>query len=181
MWVHRMLNGVKWALVIALATVPVGCGEDQRLIDGGGGNILTAGSKVVGGQMTELTQDEMQVLSDQLLDLTLATHPEAIPPGYRASLTNEEADALLDFLRANSLPGAGEAGLNTIEEMLAFAEAAQADPSIVVVPQSLLDAFAYLQDADVNVDQSILFEIFGAGFQNLQNQLGSGSGENEDV
>jgi len=180
MWVNQKLNGVKWTVVVALAASPLGCGEESRLIDGGGGNILTAGSKVVGGQMTELTQDEMQVLSDQLLELTLATHPEAIPPGYVASLTNEEADALLDFLKANSMPGAGGPGLNSIEEMLAFAEAAQADPSILVVPQSVLDAFSYLQNADVSVDQSILFEIFGAGFQNLQNLLGSQSDANND-
>ena len=163
-----------WMMSVGLLAI-AGCGYDSRLADGGGGNLLTAGSKVVGGQMTEMTQDELQVLSDQLLTIALTTSPELADSPFNAPLSNDQADALLDFLKANSLPGQGGAGLNSIEEVIAFAEAARSDPRILVVTQSLVDAFAYLGESDVNVDESILFEIFGIGFENLQSQFGQGN------
>lgn len=116
-----------------------------RLSDGGGGNVLSAGTKVVTGQMTELTQDELQILNDQVTSFLQGSNP-SIPT---AEMTNEQADGVIDFLAQNSVPGGTTTGLNSIEEIQAFAEAAQADPSIITIPQTLIDAYA---DSTANID-----------------------------
>lgn len=107
---------------IALAGL-TGCVTDPRLTDGGGGNIISALDKVANGQLSGLTQDELQQLSDMVNQAILATDPNAVVN----ELTNEQADALLEFLMANNL--------NSPEdfEML--------DPNMVVIPPSLIEAF----------------------------------------
>ena len=134
-----------------------------RLTDGGGGNILTAGVKVATGQMTTLTQDEMQVLNDQVGSLLQAVDPNAPVQ----EMTNEQADGLIDFLQQNSLPGSSSTGLNSIEDIQAFAEAAQADPSILVVPQTLIDAYTGTIDnidtENINVDELFSQLLGGLG------------------
>ena len=66
-------------------------------------------------------------------------------------------DGLIDFLQQNSVPGSSSTGLNSIEDIQAFAEAAQADPSILVVPQTLIDAYTGTIDnidtENINVDE----------------------------
>ena len=137
----RMTRLIGFGMTLALAG---GCGLDslfmpERLIDGGGGNLITAGLKVVSGQITSLTQDEVQLLADQArttlggVSAELAALPE---------MTNEQADAYLEFLQAN--------GLNSIEAFAAFVENAEVDPDSVVIPESLIEAFA---DTDVEIDE----------------------------
>lgn len=118
-----------------------------RTTDGGGGNLLTMGLKVVAGQLTTLTQDEMQILSDQIADVVVATNPGVQLP----EMTNEQADAFLEFLSINTVPGSSTPGLNTIQDLQAFSEAASQNPDIVNVPDSLVEAYG---DSIVDVDTS---------------------------
>lgn len=118
-------------LVVGLMPLATGCGlfgPPTRTTDGGGGNLVTAGAKVLGGQLTALTQDEVQLLSDQIRQAAINA---GLPPP--PELTNEQADAYLDFLNANNL--------SSFDAILKFTQDAIADPSIVVIPQSVLDAF----------------------------------------
>ncbi len=131
-----------------------------RTTDGGGGSVLSAGSKVALGQMTNLTQDEVQILSDQVNTIISAANP-SVPV---QELTNAQADGFVDFLKQNTVPGSSTAGLNSIDDIQAFTQAAIADPSILVVPQSLIDAFAGTTDQidTSNIDVNQLFgSVFG--------------------
>lgn len=137
----------------------VGCGVtlpwvDPRISDGGGGDVLSGGLKVVQGNMSTLTQDEVQQLSDQINAIIKATTPEFNPP----PLTNAQADAFIAFLKANSVPGAPGSGLNTFEDMQNFAAAAIADPSIIVLPPGFEEAFG---------DGASIEDVFGSVFGNI--------------
>ena len=131
-----------------------------RITDGGGGSILSAGVKVASGQMTTLTQDEMQILNDQVSSLLQSADPTVTVQ----EMTNEQADGVIDFLQQNTVPGGSTTGLNSIEDIQAFAEAAQADPSILVVPQTLIDAYTGTIDnidtENINVDE-LFSELLG--------------------
>lgn len=158
------MKGTRRLLAVAVLCVAVagsgGCDlfglfnvfAPARITDGGGGSILSAGVKVATGEMTMLTQDEMQILNDQIGSLLQAADP-SLPV---QEMTNEQADGVIDFLQQNSVPG-GSTGLNSIEEIQAFAEAVQADPSILVVPQTLIDAYAGTTDSidteNINIDE----------------------------
>ncbi|MCK6486314.1 MAG: hypothetical protein HUU22_17095 [Phycisphaerae bacterium] len=142
-----------------------GCGllfnpfVDPRLTDGGGGNLLTASLKALGGQMTQLTQDEMQFLSDQTRALILAVDPAApvLPP-----MTNEQADAVVNFLDSNNLDG--------LEDLATLAEQAEADPGSIQGLDQLADAYADTVagfDAD-EATQEDLDELFDAIFGGVQ-------------
>ncbi len=145
-------------LTFAVMTLNVGCGVtlpfvDPRLTDGGGGDVMTGGLKVVQGSMTSLSQDEVQQLSDQITAIINSSNPEFnLPP-----MTNEQADAFIAFLKANSVPGGAGAGLNTFEDMLRFTAAAIEDPSIVVLPPGFEEAFSDYEDIE---------DIFGSVFGN---------------
>lgn len=164
-----MVKRNRMSLCVALACIALvgstGCDAFNlfgapRTTDGGGGNILTAGVKVANGTMTQLTQDEMQILSDQVSSLVAAASPGTTLP----EMTNDQADAFIEFLTVNTVPG-GMSGLNSIEDLQNFAAAAQADPSIVNVPDSLIEAYqGEIDNFDPdNVDVDQLFgSIFGA-------------------
>ena len=143
-------------LTFAVIGMNVGCGVtlpfvDPRLTDGGGGDVLSGGLKVVQGSLTTLTQDEVQQLSDQINAVIRATNPEFNPP----ALTNAQADAFLAFLQANSVPGAAGTGLNTFDDMQNFAAAAIADPSIIVIPPGFQEAFGDFENIE---------DVFGSVF-----------------
>lgn len=144
-------------LTFAVIVMNVGCGVslpfiDPRLTDGGGGDVLSAGLKVVQGSMTTLTQDEVQQLSDQINGIIRSSIPQFNP----SPLTNAQADAFIAFLRANSVPGAPGTGLNSFEDMQRFAAAAIVDPSIIVIPPGFLEAFGEMADI-----QDVFESVFG--------------------
>ncbi len=146
-------------LTFAVISMNVGCGVslpflDPRLSDGGGGDVLSGGLKVVQGSMTSLSQDEVQQLSDQINALIRASNPEFNPP----ALTNAQADAFIAFLKANSVPGAAGTGLNSFDDMQNFAAAAIADPSIVVLPPGFAEAFG---------DTASIEDVFGSVFGDI--------------
>lgn len=105
------------AVLISVTGCPFG---NSRTTNQGGGNIITAAGKVVGGQMTSLTPDEIQIVSDAISDLS---------PDVSLFIGDDEAAVAVDFLRANNL--------NTIEDIAAFADNAVNDPDSVVIPESL--------------------------------------------
>jgi len=166
MWLRKPV--VVLLSVSVLIAETAGCGVlptikfDPRTSDGGGGSLLSASGKAVAGQLTEMTQDELQLLADQVTGVVRLLNPNVnVPP-----LTNQQADALLEFLNANSLPGVGGNGLNSLDELRRFVEAGLADPSIVVVPQSILDAF----DGQINfidLTELDLGQIFGTAVGNV--------------
>lgn len=158
---ERFRAFIATACVATLVGV-AGCGllfnpfVDPRLSDGGGGNLLTATFKALGGQMTQLTQDEMQFLSDQTRALVLAVDPAApvLPP-----MTNEQADAVVNFLETNNLDG--------LEDLATLAEQAGADPGSIQGLDQLADAYAgtvaeFDAEEPTQEDLDDLFEaIFG--------------------
>lgn len=154
----RNLN--RWAGLAAAGMILAtssGCGfsfTPTRTNDGGGGNVLTAGLKVAGGQLGSLTQDEVQTLSDTVRAAVLAVDPNAT---VAPEMTNEQADGFLDFLTANNL--------NSLDDVSTFASNAVQDPSIIVVPATLVNAYAgtAIVDSGGAVDAVALLElIFGA-------------------
>ncbi|MBU0638799.1 MAG: hypothetical protein KKB50_08040 [Planctomycetes bacterium] len=120
----------KRAIVVALCGCVAllnlaGCPwADARTSDGGGGDILSAGSKIIGGTMTGLNQDEIQIVTDTAISLAGAP----IPP-----LSNEQADAVVDFIRTNQI--------DSIQDIQNLVTAVQEDPNAVTIPESVLTAF----------------------------------------
>ena len=55
------------SLLISVTGCPFG---NSRTTNQGGGTVVTAAGKVVGGQMTSLTPDEIQIVSDTISDLS---------------------------------------------------------------------------------------------------------------
>lgn len=105
-WLKRcILSVLAGAFLLTMAT---GCVGDPRTSNQGGGNLLTAVSKLMDGQLQKLTPDEWQILGDNLP--TLAAE-YGIDPGdiQIPSLTDEQAAAIVDFLIAHNL--------NTLEEV----------------------------------------------------------------
>lgn len=115
---RRITAGLTCVTFFALGGCPMA--GPERTTNQGGGNILSATSKIVGGQMTNLTPDELQIAVD-----TVSNVSEAID----IELTDEQAQAAVDFLVANSL--------NSIEDIEAFVAQAENDPDSVQIPESL--------------------------------------------
>ncbi len=107
---------------------------NTRTSNQGGGTVITAAGKVAAGQMTTLTADEIQIVSDAISDLS---------PDVSLFIGDEEAAVAVDFLQANSL--------NSIDDIVAFAEQVANDPSGVVIPESLLQ----LVQSGVNLDSLV--------------------------
>lgn len=95
-----------------------------RLTNQGGGALITAGAKIASGALGNLNPDEIQILSD-----TAAQSP-SVPD---VEMTDEEAQAVVDFLDANSV--------NTVADLRGLIEAASEDPSAIVIPDSVRNLF----------------------------------------
>ncbi|MFQ5411828.1 MAG: hypothetical protein ACE5EC_06005 [Phycisphaerae bacterium] len=120
-----------------------------------GESILTAAAKVAGGQISELTANEILILNQTASDLIGATDPNAQVP----ALTEAQASAVSDFLKANNL--------NTLEDFDALQQAAQTDPSSIQGLDALSAAFSGStneidpNNLDPNSIDSILGPLFG--------------------
>ena len=100
----------------------------ERTNNQGGGTLLTATGKVLGGQMTQLTADEVQIVTDQLNDLN---------PQVDLTLDDDQAQAIVDFLAQN--------GINSFDDFQNL------DPGSVLPPQGaaeLFENFSLLGDGD---------------------------------
>jgi hypothetical protein len=117
------------ALLVSAACLLAGCiGLNPRTSDQGGGTLITAGAKVLGGTMTTLTPDEIQILGDQIA--ARSTRFAGI------EITDEQAEAASDFLIANDI--------DTIAELQALVD----NPGGIEIPESvqaLIDAGSVLQ------------------------------------
>ena len=127
------------SLLISVTGCPFG---NTRTTNQGGGTIVTAAGKVVAGQMTGLTPDEIQIVSDTISDLS---------PDLSLFIGDNEAAAAVDFLRANNL--------NSIEDIAAFAEQVANHPSGAVIPESLIQLVSSGVDLDSLV--SVTGDAFG--------------------
>ncbi len=112
------------ALAVLGTAALTGCpSADSRTGNQGGGSLISAGAKVAGGSMTDLTADEIQILGDVIA--TRSTRFAGV------EITDEQATAAVDFLEANDL--------NTVNEIKALVD----NPGSITIPdsvQALLDA-----------------------------------------
>lgn len=117
------------ALLVSASCFLAACiGLNPRTTGQGGGTLITAGAKVLGGTMTTLTPDEIQLLGDQIA--ARSTRFAGI------EITDEQAEAASDFLVANDI--------DTIAELQALID----NPGGIEIPESvqaLIDAGAALQ------------------------------------
>ncbi len=94
----------------------------DRTNNQGGGTIVTAGAKIASGKIGTLTPDELQLMHDKAIELNpeLAAAPE---------LTDEQAEAAVEFLDANDL--------ETLDDVVELIEEASDNPDTVVIPDSV--------------------------------------------
>ncbi len=90
----------------------------ERTSNQGGGSMLTATGKVFGGQMTQLTADEVQIVTDQINDLN---------PQVDLTLDDDQAQAIVDFLAQN--------GINSFDDFQNL------DPGTAQLPQGAAELF----------------------------------------
>ncbi|MCA9254665.1 MAG: hypothetical protein KDA33_03465, partial [Phycisphaerales bacterium] len=96
----------------ALATMTLGLGLTGCF----GESILSAGAKVAGGQISELTANEIKILNETVVGLLASTNP-----GFTAEpLTDAQASAISSFFKANDL--------NTIEDFEQLQQTAESNP-----------------------------------------------------
>lgn len=135
-----------------------------------GDNILSAGAKLLSGQISQLTAGEIMILNEVVVEVLKAENPGFDPP----PLTNTQADALSTFFQANTI--------NTIEDAQQLAETAQNNPEAIQGLEELAAAFAG-SDLDIdtdNIDASTIDQIFGAIFGGAGTGGGTGGGTQTD-
>lgn len=89
-------------------------------------NEITWGWKAATGRLTETTPTEWQAVANRV---------NAFTPDANVSLTDEQAQAIVDFIQANDL--------NSIQEVTQLIDQVQTDPNSVDVeiPESVTDLF----------------------------------------
>ncbi|MBN1490984.1 MAG: hypothetical protein JXA69_13790 [Phycisphaerae bacterium] len=120
---HRRSPIVAVLAIVVVLACQSGCAPavDPRTSNQGGGNIVTAGSKVAAGSMAALTPDEIQILADNFA-------PEGTP-----ALNDEQAAAMQQFLVANDV--------NTVDDISRLIGQAQTDLSSIELPEGFLELF----------------------------------------
>jgi len=123
-WLRRGSVGVVFGLLPFLTGCP-----DTRTSNQGGGSVVSAASKLAGGNVGDMTADEWQIASDNLPMLAdfagIDTGGVQIP-----EISDEQAQAIVDFLQAYDI--------RTIDDLYAL------DFNEVEIPevlQSLVDLF----------------------------------------
>ncbi|HPF40029.1 MAG TPA: hypothetical protein P5081_03780 [Phycisphaerae bacterium] len=144
----------------ALATMTLGLGLTGCF----GESILSAGAKVAGGQISELTANEIKILNETVVGVLASTNP-----GFTAEpLTDAQASALSSFFKANSL--------NTIEDFEQLQQTAESNPDSLEGLDELAAAFS--DSETIDPDNFDFDQIFNALFGALggQGTVGSGGG-----
>jgi len=98
-------------------TSTLGCffsAPPDRTNNQGGGNVITATTKVIAGQMTQLTPDEVQAVSDTISDLN---------PNVDLVLSDDQAQVVVSFLNQNNV--------NSIEDLQGL------DPNTIQIPDNV--------------------------------------------
>lgn len=99
-----------------------GCPQEQdtsRTSNQGGGNLITAGAKIAGENISALTADEVQVLADTVASRT----------GSGLELTDEQAADAVSFIQTYDI--------NTIADIEALVQQAEEDPDSIEIPESI--------------------------------------------
>lgn len=110
-----LLAGLVTALGLSLAA---GCPtQDSRTSNQGGGSVISAATKFATGNLSGLTPDEIQVVGDFVAGVS--------PKFAELAVTDEEAQAAVDFLVAN--------GIDSVADAQALAQ----NPGSVEIPESV--------------------------------------------
>lgn len=108
-------------------------------------NAVTWGVKAARGQLTETTPREWQAAAEKIDKRT---------PDAEISLSDEQAEVIVEFLQTNDL--------DTLEEVTDLIERAQHDPSVLEeceIPDHMIDLF---NDVDFNsLAEGFLAEVQG--------------------
>lgn len=127
-WTTKLIAGLLCCtLIITLGGCPLAGGS--RTSNQGGGSIVTAGAKFAGGTMTTLTPDEIQVVTDFVIENV--DTPEDVDP-----LTDDQAAAVVQFIQDNNL--------NTVADIQALID----NPDDVVISPTVQDALEALVGAE---------------------------------
>ena len=121
------LLGFSVSLVLVLAG---GCplAAPSRTNNQGGGNLLSAGLKFAGDDMTDLTADEIQIATDFVIEQS-EDLPEDVEP-----LTDEQAAALVIFLNDNDIDS-----MEDIQRLLDNPQDIIISPEVLAVLDTLED------------------------------------------
>lgn len=104
------------------------------------GNLVTAGLKVSGGNMAQLTAHEMELLFDTVSEMV---------PDIDADITAEEAAVLCDFLVGNEINALPDFETK-FDEIVAAVEAGEDPTELIYIPDGLEDLVVRL--GEVNAD-----------------------------
>jgi len=102
-------------------------------------NAVTWGIKAATGALTDTTSREWQAVAEKI---------DAQTPQVDVALTDEQAQAIVDFVKANNL--------DTIQNIRDLVQDAQADPTVLLeieIPDSVMALFG---DASVDVESFVL-------------------------
>jgi len=105
-------------------------------------NEVTWAIKAATGHLTQATPREWQAVSE-VIDSRI--------PQVDVTLTDAQAEALTDFIRANDL--------NTVDEIVQLVEEAQQDPNSVVSELVIPDSVTALFTADPHAFDGVLDEL----------------------
>lgn len=113
------------ALLLVTAS---GCIGDPRTSNQGGGTLLSAGSKLLAGNIRALTADEWQILGDNAPSLASQFGID-LGEFQVPSLTDEQAAAIVDFLNGYEI--------DTIDELFTAIESGAIDETDI--PPELME------------------------------------------
>lgn len=137
---HALFVSAAGLLALSLGGCPY---QDQRLINQGGGSIISAVGKLATGEMSDITPDELQIIADTISEVN---------PDVDVNITDDEALAGIEFIRQNKI--------NSFDDVSALIQRAQQDPKSVVVPPSLMN----LANSGVTLDDLVHLSDGGSLF-----------------
>jgi hypothetical protein len=127
-----------YVLAFALLVSAVGCSTtENRTANQGGGNLITAATKLSSNRISELTPDEWQILIDNAPTIAAQFGIDLGALASLPQLSDEEAAALAELMIAN--------GVNSFTDLQQLIDGIVA--GTVTVPQALVDLAEELADS----------------------------------
>lgn len=130
-----------------------------------GETIFSATAKLLGGQISQLTPTEIQLLNEAVLSVLRAQNPGFNPQ----SLTTAQATALSNFFKANNI--------NSLEDIESLKSQVQNDPNAI---QGLDELAAAFEGSDTGIDETNAEDSLDAIVQALFGGTGTGSNGDGD-
>ncbi len=128
------------------------CGLSVSVTGCFGDNILSATAKLLGGQISQLTPAEIQILNEAVLGVIASQNPGFTP----TPLTQPQAAALVSFFKANNI--------NSFEDFERLKQQVADDPNAI---QGLDELAAAFEGADTGIDENNVEETLDAIVQSL--------------